>query len=541
MLILSSVVEFIQIVVLASIISIFINKESDEFNIPFFDIININLINIEFQNLILLLILTYLLSICFVFFIKSFVIYTSQKIGLKISYQIYNKYINLDFIQVSNLSVSFLINNLTYQCDRLVNHLATCSFELISRILFIIINISIVAILFPYEMIFIFPSAVILYLIIFFSSKSRFKFYGDRISTLSQTKIDLLKKTFLNFKFIKTSLIYKKFLDQYKIIENELRINTFFIDILSMFPRYFFELIIFLIIFLYLLFDSNLKNISSKEEIVLTIIIFLRFLPNAQQVYSYSSRVYAHFDAFKILRKEFENFKDLILDKNYSFSKKIKIENLKIQNVYLEYGEKKVLNNLSFSINKNEKILIYGDTGSGKSTILDLLSGLLKPTMGKVLVNDREIDKINYFDYLSSIGIVYETIPIDNVTVKEFITNHQNEKFDEQSFLNCINKTESDFIKELEKKEDTILNDLAANLSSGQIQRLALARALYKKPQVLFLDEATNKLDEKIEMKIIEKLINDKDITLVMISHNSNLREKFDKKFKITNGSLEII
>ena len=190
-------------------------------------------------------------------------------------------------------------------------------------------------------------------------------------------------------------------------------------------------------------------------------------------------------------------------------------------------------------MNKNEKILIYGDTGSGKSTVLDLLSGLIKPSKGKIFINNKEIEKINYFDYLSSIGIVYETVPMDNLTIKEFITNHESEKFDKQSFFNCIKKTESEFIYKLEKKEETILNDLANNLSSGQIQRLALARAIYKKPQVLFLDEATNKLDEVTETKIIEELLNDKDITLIMISHNSNLRNKFDKKFELRAGNLE--
>lgn len=540
LLILSPLVEFVQIVVLAFVISVFLNKSSTEPNISSFDFINNYLINIEFQSLVLFLILIYLVSIFFVFSTKIFVIFLSQKIGFRVSNKIYSNYLNWDFTRVSKTPVSFLINNLTYQCDRLTNHLAICSLELISRILFLLINISTVTFLFPYEMLIILPIATILYLIVFFTSKHKFKFFGDKISTLSQSKIDLLKKTFLNFKYIKTSLVYKKFLDQYKKIENELKLRTASIDILSMFPRYFFELIIFSIIFIFLFLDGNSNGIAAQEDIILTIVIFIRFLPNAQQVYSYTSRMYAHFDAFKILSKEYEVSNELFLKKNYSISKNMmNIESLKIENVSFEYDKKNILNNINLSVDKNEKILIYGDTGSGKSTVLDLLSGLIKPSKGKIIINNKEIEEINYFDYLSSIGIVYETVPMDNLTIREFITNHQSEKFDKQSFFNCIKKTESEFIHKFEKKEETILNDLANNLSSGQIQRLALARALYKKPQVLFLDEATNKLDEVTENKIIEELLNDKNITLIMISHNSNLRNKFDKKFELRAGNLE--
>jgi len=229
-----------------------------------------------------------------------------------------------------------------------------------------------------------------------------------------------------------------------------------------------------------------------------------------------------------------------IITKEIKFKNKIKIENLSFK--YSE-GKNKILDNISFDINKNESIGIMGDSGSGKSTIINILMGLIEPTKGNIYC-----DGVNIFEGLdqwqSKISFVPQDVFLINDTIRKNIAfgldeeNIDDRKIDliiERIFL-------KNFIDELPKGTNTIIGERGINISGGQKQRLGIARALYRAPEILILDESTNSLDKNTENKFMIDLFKiKKDLTLIFISHNKNILNDFNKIVEINkNGIVKI-
>ena len=203
-------------------------------------------------------------------------------------------------------------------------------------------------------------------------------------------------------------------------------------------------------------------------------------------------------------------------------------EKISFKNVFFKYPDKheNVLENLNFEIKKGAKIHLKGKTGSGKSTLIDLLLGLQIVSSGKILIDKTDLKNLNN-RWLNHVSYVPQSIYLFDDTIKNNITFGKNEnEIDREHFLNCIKNSELyEFINKLPDKENTIIGEVGSKISGGQKQRIGLARALYKKSDIIILDESTNALDDKTEKKIYENLTKLKNKTILVINHKEVLSE----------------
>lgn len=201
------------------------------------------------------------------------------------------------------------------------------------------------------------------------------------------------------------------------------------------------------------------------------------------------------------------------------------------------YSNEKVLNNTSFTIKANTITALNGKSGVGKSTIVNLLMGLLKPIEGVILIDDMELNNENIRVWRKSVGFVPQDPIILNKSIKENITRFNPGATDEE-IITALEKSQAlDFINKLPDGVDTLMGNKGARLSGGEKQRIALARAIVRKPSVLVLDEATSALDDENE-KSIQKTIQSlkESVTIVIIAHRKSTIENADCVINVENG-----
>ena len=214
------------------------------------------------------------------------------------------------------------------------------------------------------------------------------------------------------------------------------------------------------------------------------------------------------------------------------------ITNIKFKNVSLKYDGKEALNNISLQAKKGEKIALVGNSGGGKSSIVNLLLRFYDTSNGEILFNDKNINELTLKSLRQSISIVTQRVYIMKDTIARNVAYGLD--IDKEKVIKSLKQANAwDFIQELEKGIDTNINEFGTNLSGGQRQRIAIARAIYRDPQILIFDEATSALDTKSEKKITDALENiSKDKITFIIAHRLNTIENADKIIVLKDGKI---
>lgn len=200
-----------------------------------------------------------------------------------------------------------------------------------------------------------------------------------------------------------------------------------------------------------------------------------------------------------------------------------------------------VLRKLSFDIKRGERIGVIGATGSGKSTTMDLLLGLLQPTSGQILIDGEPLVGDKVFEWQKSLSHVPQVIYLADASIAENIAfGMPKDKIDMGQVRNAASLAQiAEHIESLEAGYDTFVGERGIRLSGGQRQRIGIARALYKNATVLVFDEATSALDDETEaelMKAIDGL--SKDLTVIMIAHRLSTVRRCDKILKLHKGKV---
>ena len=213
---------------------------------------------------------------------------------------------------------------------------------------------------------------------------------------------------------------------------------------------------------------------------------------------------------------------------------------VKFDNVSFFYEEtKSVLENVNFEVKPTEMVALVGLSGSGKTTIINLISRFYEPTTGKILIDGIDIREVSLFSLRSQIGLVTQDLILFNDTVRNNIAYGLEEIPLEKIIETAKAAKAHDFIEELSKGYDSIIGEKGALLSSGQRQRLAIARALLKDPPILILDEATSALDSESERLIQTALANVlKDRTAIVIAHRLSTIRNANKILVVDRGEI---
>ena len=203
-----------------------------------------------------------------------------------------------------------------------------------------------------------------------------------------------------------------------------------------------------------------------------------------------------------------------------------------LENIFFTYEKNKsyVLNNFNLEINRGDKIAIHGKSGSGKSTMVDLIIGFLKPESGKIVIDGKDYSQ-KYYNLNDIIGYVPQnTFLFDETAEKNISLEFDEKKIDTKNLEIAIQKSElNNFMKTNKKLSKLNVGDDGLMISGGQKQRISIARAFYKNPEIMIFDEATNSLDQNTERKILQNILDMKDLTVLFITHNLDLTKFFDK------------
>jgi ATP-binding cassette, subfamily B, bacterial PglK len=310
-------------------------------------------------------------------------------------------------------------------------------------------------------------------------------------------------------------------------------------------PRFLVEGLVILLIAISggMLSTTHNGSFDSMYKLVAIVLAAQRLLPVAQQIYNATTNIKQHAVSFH------ETLEVLVAkpvglessQKSINFLKSIRFMDVS----YIHNNsEHKTCNNLNFLINKKDNIGIIGETGSGKSTLIELICGLRSPSFGDVVIDDILLDESYlsaWFDLIAvvpqNVFILDETI-IKNITLTDDLNNID---------WDLVNKiiTICNLKKKIDSLEDgfyTYLGENGASFSGGQNQRIGLARALYRNPSLLILDEATSALDRKTEKEVINNLSRAfPDLTCIMVTHRLETLFNCNKIIELDNGKIKNI
>lgn len=214
--------------------------------------------------------------------------------------------------------------------------------------------------------------------------------------------------------------------------------------------------------------------------------------------------------------------------------------NIEFKNVSYSYnGEKNIIDNLSFKIDADSSVALVGESGSGKSTIIKLIMGLLKYNSGNILIDDKELSKLNLNSFYDNVTYVSQEAPIFDGTLRENLIFDKKITDDEIiKILNlvCLDK----FYEKLENGLDTELGEKGVRMSGGERQRVALARLFFDESKIIILDEATSAMDNITEKQVMENIVEKLDNkTLIIIAHRLETIKDVDRIYVLSDGLIK--
>jgi ATP-binding cassette, subfamily B, bacterial PglK len=386
------------------------------------------------------------------------------------------------------------------------------------------------------------------YLIIFFVIKKHLNNLGEESLKNNLLRFKSINEVFgavKEVKFYGLEQIYNKLFSKAAKIFAQTGASS---AIISQLPRFILEIFTFggvLLIILYMISQTGDFN-NALPVISLYVFAGYRLMPALQQIYASFTRLTFVGPSLDVIYSELKNFKQT-KDNQYenqdrqflSFNKKITLN--KINYKYPNSSES-VLKDLNLNISAKSRVGFVGVTGSGKTTIADIILGLLDPLKGTLEVDGKIITEHNKRSWQNNIGYVPQQIYLIDDTISKNIAFGKNsneinqEKVERASRIANLHK----FVDtELPKKYNTIVGERGIRLSGGQRQRIGIARALYHNPKVLILDEATSSLDNDTEEYVMEAFDNlSKDITIILIAHRLNTIKKCDVIFRLDKGKI---
>lgn len=292
-----------------------------------------------------------------------------------------------------------------------------------------------------------------------------------------------------------------------------------------------------LVFILLLVFIIKEKYIVSASAVVL-----YTYVRNSHGFYYLVGDLISYFKEFDVSRNRLE---EIIGDKLYKKEKFGDVHLDKIngdfefRNVDFSYGKNKVLKNLSFKIAANSTVAFVGKSGTGKTTIFNLLVKMYDVDSGQILIDNHDVKTLDKDTIRGNITIISQNPYIFNMTIKENLQlvkkDLTDEEMKEACRLACLDK----FIENLENKYDTVIGEGGVNLSGGQKQRLAIARALIQKTEIILFDEATSALDNETQYEIQKAIENmEGEYTILIIAHRLSTIKKANKIFYLEEGQI---
>lgn len=509
-------------------------------------------INLDKKNIVylgVLIILIFFVKNLLSFYLLIFENKFCENVKNRLTKKLYSNFIYSDFEQL----ISFNPSNISRTVSSSVNDAFLYVQSIIGLFKELLTIIAIFLIL-----VFVNPQAVILIFVLFtFIIFNYFKFIkpflhkaGIENQDLQSKIIRVLNETFGSIKELrvlnKEDEIKNYFFKDVKNFNKNFR----FFNIIQRLPKILLELIFLIILMLVTLyfFGKDQNFISLMPEIILYTLISLRFIPafnSLSSSFTYikigGAAINTIFNDLQKLHKNEDDYK-IVREKNIvCHGNKDKF--LTLKNISYKYSNKvnPTLENINVSLDAGSTIVITGSTGSGKTTLMNLILGFLKPTSGNISHFGKNIQELKE-DWFNKISYVSQSCYLMDTSIKNNITfNFIEENVDHQKLEKALKLSNlSKFVESLPQKENTLVGNDGVKISGGERQRIAIARAIYKNSNIVFMDEFSSALDAKTEENIFKNLLKEfENKTIITISHRENIIKKSDVILNMNNKNLE--
>ena len=489
---------------------------------------------------ILLIIGSALVAGVFTFIMRQMIINVSRFIEFDLKNIIYKKYQNLDFDFYKNNRTGDLMNRISEDVSKVRMYVGPAIMYTINTITLFVIVVSYMFSVAPKLTMYTLTPLPILSIIIYKISKIiniRSKIVQEYLSKLTT----FTQEAFSGVKIIKTYTIEdftNKKLE--RLAGDSKEKNMSLVKVQS----WFFPLMILLIGIsnILVIYIGGNQYMSGQIElgVLAEFIIYVNMLTWPVATVGWVTSIIQQAEASQKRINEFLNVPNKIINKKNS--KLIVDGDITFNNVSYSYKETniKALNKISFNVKKGESIAVMGDVGSGKTTILELISRVYEPDEGSISIGINNISEISLNILRESIGYVPQSTFLFSETIENNLKFGKEDasKLEIRESIKIAGLTKD--IEQFKDKYSTLLGERGVNLSGGQKQRLAIARAVIKKPKILILDDSLSAVDTQTEKNIINNLNKTtKNITVFISTHRISTSKNCDKILVINNGNLE--
>tara|TARA_B100000686_G_scaffold153404_1_gene160776 strand:+ start:2849 stop:4582 length:1734 start_codon:yes stop_codon:yes gene_type:complete len=548
-LLIAAILETISVSAFLPLVTSMFNIQESEYLKIFYNIFNIEDIDasLAFEKVLIIFVIIYSTKFIFLIFCNWHNKTFEMEVAKILTKKLYKKYINLNYENFFEKNSSLMLKNITSEVRVFIAALAASIFIITETVVLLFIILFLLFIDFSSSIKIIFILSIFAFVLGMLFRKKLSK-WGKQSQLNEGNRAKNFVQSFSAIKEIKIfnkEIFFSERLENYNNVYFDSNKKLKFIRTL---PKLLLEIFLILCIVSFLFIQNN--KTGNFVDILPLLGIYLaaafRILPSINILISQSQYLNFSKPVIENLKKEFfekevEYNKDKTNKPNISFDKKITLKN-----IYYNYPKNKnfVFSNLNFELKKNETIGLMGESGSGKTTLINIITGLLKPSKGEIFVDDKNLMSFQLYKSHQLIGYVPQQTYLLDDSIKNNIAFGQDEKLiDEKYMREIIDLVELEkLLKKSDKGLDTIIGEKGIKLSGGQIQRIGIARALYIKPSLLILDEATNAIDDITEKKIFSNLEKVKrNFTSLMVAHRKSSLILSDKIFEVKNQNINLL
>jgi len=381
------------------------------------------------------------------------------------------------------------------------------------------------------------------YFVIYVFVKKLLHKNGKQLSEINQKRFLFLQEGFGAIQEIRSYIAQEFFLERFFESSRKYAESYSMLNLLYNLPRYFIELIVYLILI------SFVFNLSGTQEASLlpTLLVFglagLKLLPNFQQIYSGIAQIKGHSSAMDSIYDDLIEYAKIQMPSKALNSAESEFNSFVLKDISFTYpgNSRLTINKISIEFPFGSKTARVGLSGSGKTTLAKIISGLLVPDKGKILLSNTNLNEVNFCWLFNKISLVPQFPYIIDASIAENVAFGVTlNSIDREKVVQSLEMAHAfDFISKLPQGIDTRIGVNGKDLSGGERQRLGIARAVYKNTKIFLFDEPTSALDLKTENMIVKKLGKSfKNKTLITITHNPKSVKHFDNIVLLDDGKI---
>ena len=535
------VLELLSLTMVIPVVETILNPETVS---QYLEYLPAGLFNMMSANLIFSVLVTFniliILKNIFLFFAQKYQVRFISEYNQKLQVKLFKSYIYQPISNLVKNNIAIINRNVIDLSIEYTNSLLNPFITILADLVLFLFVLGLLIFAEPTITIFGLVIITIIGVSIFSINKKILLINGEKYKLNKSERIKSLNETFGAILEVKSFKKENQFIEKFERFTKILKDVQIKISILGFVPKLMFEVLgIFLISIFFLILSQRTEDMGEMLAIVVLFAFAItKMIPLINKILINSQRI----KFSQPLLNEIYSTLFLLLKRDDDNLKSLKFDNaVNLASVNYQYEKSNyILKDVNLLIKKNKFIAITGASGSGKSTLLKLILGLLKPTEGKILVDDQSIFS-NIGNWQEKVNFVPQDVFILDDSLKNNITlETSDEKIDFDKLELAIDVSNlKNFVSKLNNGYNTILGDKGSRISGGQKQRIGIARAIYVNSEIIIFDESTSSIDEESEIVIFNKLKQLKNKTVIFVTHKNTVKKYCDELYLLENNTLK--